>query len=178
MRSLSSSVPLRASPVPYHSPSPLQAQTRVERMHKLLHKQERARSEAVGRGETFWLRRQQEDETAARTEQECGLARQADIVFFPRLPEAEQLARETWKWDGWDAPLTAAELKEAIHDVNGLNDGKAILTQLISRWRQPSLDQQIAQKFKSLKHGAAGRDPGKSMMRAFKSKKNVKDDDD
>ena len=37
------------------------------------------------------------------------MAQEEEVIFFPKLPEAAQLARETW---AWQEPLSAAKIDE------------------------------------------------------------------
>jgi len=155
--------------LPYYAPTPKQAALRTERRHMYCRKREKARLHAIERGEPFWRGKSRSDRLAAEVVRESQVHGSApergEVRFLPTLPKAAELARETWAWDA--VQETSAERHEAVAAVHSLRSDPAALVKIIAVWKAPSMEKQLAAKFKELKLGAVGRDPKKSLMRSL-----------
>ena len=93
------------------------------------------------------------------------------ILFLPLgMPEAAQLARRTWAAHFYEAHETEAEASAAAAAVRVLRDDPAIAVKVVALWKAPSMQKQLAARFKELTSGGIGRDPAKALNKRFSSR--------
>ena len=127
-----------------------------------------ARARAIGRGESFWVRRNREEAKRARVQRACDeAARAMPIRYLPKLPEVRSLALRSWAM-----PATVAAEEETRAErklVEELNDDMTILSTIINRWQRPSMSSQWIDKLKSSTQDHRGHAP---QARHFRSLNN------
>lgn len=117
-----------------------------------------ARQRALERRETYWVRREQQEQRAALVHRVCAAALSDSITFLPRMPEAASLARATWARDGTEE--ASADRDEAVRQVReGLSDDTAIIAALVAGWQKPSHEKAFFGKLRDRTMDARGRAP-------------------
>ena len=178
MASLISYLTLMASliryPLPYYAPTPMQSAARFERLRQHGRTREHARVAAIERAEPHALRALRGSASAARVVRASFASESAtdtgEILFLPQMPDAAQLARRTWAAKFYEAHETEAETSAAAAAVRALRDDPAIVAKVVALWKAPSMQKQLAARFKELTSGGTGRDPAKALNKRFSSR--------
>ena len=158
-------------PLPYYAPTPMQSAARFERLRQHGRTREHAQVAAIERAEPHALRALRGSASAARVVRASFASESAtDILFLPQMPDAAQLARRTWAAKFYEAHETEAETSAAAAAVRALRDDPAIVAKVVALWKAPSMQKQLAARFKELTSGGTGRDPAKALNKRFSSR--------
>jgi len=115
---------------------------RDERRSVLHSKRERAREQAIGRKEKYWVRRDLEKQREQRFHQAVEEPIDEPIRFLPQIPAVARAARATWAKDPCcTTRLRSPDRAEVIREVAELRD--VWVGTYVAAWKAPTAEQKV-----------------------------------
>ena len=145
---------------------------RGDRLARMQAKREASKRRAIERQEFYWKHRNRTERSTALAKKLSAEALAQPITFLPQLPEAVQMARNSWAKDDVEAceakrlggTETLEETRRLVHD---LSDDLGTLSTVISAWAKPDMKGNFARTLKSRAMDSKGMAPQSRHFRAI-----------